>query len=125
MRSFVAWHGQVPTAAKRIEDHEAHRHGTAWLRRHIGGRGIVHSYVIGYVLGERWWTLFFQRASSTTIRGAEVWWIEAYDHSGASWSDTYSYFPDGRWRLAPQREGYIDQRGGIDQRRKARRLTTQ
>jgi hypothetical protein len=112
MQSFVAWHGQIPTEAKRIEDHEAYRHATAWLRRHIGGRGIVHSYVIGYVLGERWWTLFFQRAtcgrgsseaaSSTTIGGAEPWWIEAYDHKGTSWGDTYFYLPDGQWRLTPQ-----------------------
>jgi len=98
MQSFVAWHGQVPPEARYVEDHEAQGHAAAWLRRHLGGRGIVHSHVIGYVVEERWWTLFFQRTLTTAIDDAEQWWIESYDDTGKHWSSYYYYYvSEGRW----------------------------
>jgi hypothetical protein len=97
MQSFVAWHRQIPQEARRVEEHEAHCHAAAWLRRHIGGRGIVHSHVIGYVVGERWWTFFFQRTVTTAIHGTEQWWIEAYDYTGRNWSSYYYYSSEGQW----------------------------
>ena len=70
-----------------------------WLRHHLG-RGIVHSYVIGFQLEQRWWTLFFERAVSVAEDGSEHWWIEAYAHNGKTWSGNYSYSPTRReWRL--------------------------
>jgi hypothetical protein len=112
MQSFVAWHGQIPPEATRVEEHEAERHAVAWLRRHIGGRGCVHSYVIGYVLRERWWSLFFQRTSVTAADGAEQWWIEAYDHNGKSWSESYYYSLEGRWRRTAHALGAVRRLGG-------------
>ena len=98
MQSFVAWHAQIPPEAKRLEDYEAKGHAAPWLRHHLG-RGIVHSYVIGFQLEDRWWTLFFERASDAGMDGSERWWIEAYDHNGKSWSDLYYYLPTQRlWR---------------------------
>ena len=98
MQSFVAWHGQIPAEARCMENHEADSHAAAWLRRHLGGRGIVHSHVIGYSAGERWWTLFFQRTVTTAIDDSEQWWIESYDHTGRHWSSYYYYcLSEGRW----------------------------
>ncbi len=98
MQSFVGWHGEIPQEARRLEDHEARSHAAPWLRHHLG-RGIVHSYVIGYQLGEHWWTLFFERALSATTDGAERWWVEAYDCNGKSWSGNYYYLlTENRWR---------------------------
>jgi hypothetical protein len=75
-------------------------HAVPWLRRHLG-RGIIHSYVIGYQLGERWWTLFFDRAFSTPTEGAEHWRVEAYDCNGKSWSGNYYYLlTENQWQPA-------------------------
>jgi hypothetical protein len=97
MQSFVGWLGEIPQEARRLEDHEARNHAAPWLRHHLG-RGIVHSYVAGYELGERWWTLFFERTLNRASDGAEQWWIEAYDCHGKSSSGSYYYLPvENRW----------------------------
>ena len=100
MQSFVAWYGEVPTEATRIEDFEARQDAASWIRRNIGV-GIVHGYVIGYKLDNRWWTLFFEHTygSYTPPEGAERWHIEAYDYNGKSWIGNYYYWPaENRWR---------------------------
>jgi hypothetical protein len=96
--AFVAWHGEIPAEATRIEDHRARQHAVSWIRRNIGV-GIVHSYVIGYELGDRWWTLFCDRSDTYASGDAEVWEMEAYNHAGDSWSAQFYYWPEtGRWR---------------------------
>jgi hypothetical protein len=88
----------VPAEARRLEDFEACEHAATWIRRNIG-LGVVHSYVIGYELGDRWWTLFFDRIDAIAPDGAEVWRIEAYHHSGKSWSGRFFFWPEwSRWR---------------------------
>lgn len=103
MESFIAWHCQVPPEAKRLEDFEARTHGTPWIRRLIG-KGLACTYVIGYALGQSWWTLCFERQKpneDVTPEGAENWCIEAYDHSGITWTGQYYYWPaENRWRHA-------------------------
>jgi hypothetical protein len=103
MQSFIAWHGEVPPEAKRLEDFEARTHGAPWIRRLIG-KGLACSYVVGYALGQRWWTLCFERKKrhdSVTPEGAEDWCIEAYDHTGNSWTGHYHFWPaEDRWRDA-------------------------
>jgi len=103
MESFIAWDGQVPPKAKRLEDSEARTHAAPWIRRLIG-RGLARTYVIGYALGQCWWTLCFERGNrgeNVTAEGAESWWIEAYDHNGISWTGNYYYWPlENRWRHA-------------------------
>jgi hypothetical protein len=101
MESFIAWHGEVPPEAKRLEDFEARAHAASWIRRLIG-KGIACSYVIGCQLGERWWTFCFERSERAEYpipEGAERWCVEAYKHDGQSWSENYYYWPAGRrWR---------------------------
>jgi hypothetical protein len=98
MESFVEWYGEIPQEATRLGDHEARNHATPWLRHHLG-RGIVAGYVIGYRLGERWWTFFFERDSGAQADAAEQWWVEAYDCNGKSWSRNYYYsLADRRWQ---------------------------
>jgi hypothetical protein len=103
MESFIAWHGEVPLEAKRLEDFEARKHGAAWIRRLIG-RGLGCTYVVGCALGQRWWTLCFERQTheeDRTPEGAENWCVEAYDHRAISWTSNYYYWPaEGRWRHA-------------------------
>jgi hypothetical protein len=98
MQSFVERHGEIPREARRLQDREARNHATPWLRHHLG-RGIVSGYVIGYQLGERWWTFFFERTSGAATDGAEQWWVEAYDCNGQSWSGNYYYLlRESRWQ---------------------------
>lgn len=100
MESFVAWHGEVPSEAKRIDDAAASEHAAAWVRRNLG-LGITHSYIIGYEKGACWWTLFFERTNvyQPYPAGAERWHIEGYDHSGKSWIANYYFWPaENRWR---------------------------
>jgi hypothetical protein len=97
MQSFVRWHGEIPREAKRLQDYEARQHAAPWIRHHIGD-GIVHGHSIGYGLGERWWTLFFERVEIGVRDGAERWHVEAYDHKGRSWTGHYLYWPGlSRW----------------------------
>jgi hypothetical protein len=97
MQSFVAWHGEVPAEARRLEDFEAREHVATWIRRNIGV-GVIHSYAIGYQLEDRWWTLFFERIHAIALPGGEVWHVEAYDHSGKSWSGRFLFWPElSRW----------------------------
>ena len=91
--AFVAWYGEVPCEATRIEDYRAREHAADWIRRNIG-IGIVHSYVIGFEQGERWWTLFADRNDTAGADGAECWNIEAYNHNGRSWSDRFLFWPE-------------------------------
>ena len=100
MQSFVKWHGEVPPEANRIDDAEAREHAVPWIRRNIGV-GIAHSYVIGYQLAVRWWSLFFEHSDSyaSNPQGSQRWHIEAYDHNGRSWVGNYYYWPEqDRWR---------------------------
>jgi hypothetical protein len=100
MLSFVTWHGEITPEATRLDELSARTHAVPWLRRTIG-RGVAASHVIGYQLGKHWWTLFFERDPVNTPDGAEVWRIEAYDHSGSSWASSYHYWPaEHRWRHA-------------------------
>jgi hypothetical protein len=103
MESFIAWNGEVPPEAKRLEDSDARTHAAPWIRRLIG-KGLACTYVIGYALGQCWWTLCFEREKrheNVIPEGAESWRIEAYDHNGISWTSNYYYWPDeNRWRHA-------------------------
>ena len=99
MESFVTFAGEVPPAARRLADFEAHQHGAPWVRR-VLGKGIC-SFVIGYTLADRWWTYCFERLTPPAVSApdrlappsneVEVWSIEAYDSSGSSWTETYRY----------------------------------
>ena len=98
MQSFVELHGEIPREAMRLQDRQARNHATPWLRHHLG-RGIVSGYVIGYQLGELWWTFFFERTSGAATDGAEQWRVEAYDCNGKSWSRNYYYLlRESRWQ---------------------------
>lgn len=98
MRSFVAWHGEVPPTAHPIELSEAMEHTATWVRRNVG-LGVVHSDVIGFEVGSSWWTLFFERTVDHDPRsGAEIWKIESYSNNSSSWWKTFYYWPDhDRW----------------------------
>jgi len=96
--AFVAWHGEIPPEARRVEDYRAREHAVDWIRKNIG-IGIVHTYVIGFELGAQWWTLFAERVDRAAPSGAECWHIEAYDDRGCTWSRQYFFWPaDRRWR---------------------------
>jgi hypothetical protein len=105
-QSFVAWHGEVPPEAKRVQDFEAREHAAMWIRRNIG-KGVAGAHVIGYESGSSWWSLFFDRVDTFAPRGAEVWHVESYSHSGRSWSGRFYYWPaENRWRhVLYQRNG--------------------
>jgi hypothetical protein len=97
MQSFVAWRGEVPSAAERLEDFDARKHAATWIRHNIG-KGVAGAYVIGYALEARWWSYFFERVEACAPDGAEVWSIEAYNHEGKSWLDRFHYWPGvTRW----------------------------
>jgi len=105
MDSFVAWRGEVPSAAKRLEDFEARKHAATWIRHNIG-KGVAGAYVIGYALEARWWSYFFERVETCAPIGAEVWNIEAYNHEGKSWFGRFYHWPEGaRWRRAQPLHG--------------------
>jgi hypothetical protein len=99
MESFVASCGVVPAEAHRLEDFEARRHAATWIQRLIG-TGIACHQVIGYALGQSWWTFCFDRhAELETDEENEVWRVEAYDSIGRGWRDTFTYSLDtGQWR---------------------------
>ena len=100
MHSFVRWHGEVPLAAKHLEDFEAREHAASWIRHNIG-KGVAGAYVTGYALDARWWSYFFDRIDTCAPDGAEVWNIEAYNYEGKSWSGRFYYWPDFiLWRPA-------------------------
>jgi hypothetical protein len=104
MRSFVAWHGQVPSTATRLEEFAARAHTTPWLRRTIG-QGIAGSHVIGFELQNRWWTFFFEREAQSADDAPESWRIEAYAHDGKSWKGRFLYWPvEDQWRHESYRE---------------------
>jgi hypothetical protein len=100
MESFVKWHGEVPPEAIRIDDAEAREYAVSWIRRNIG-IGIAHSYAVGFEVGDRWWTLFFERSDHYRPHpeGSQRWHVEAYDHNGKSWIGNYYFWPaNNRWR---------------------------
>ena len=102
MLSFVAWHGEIPPQATRIDELSARAHAASWVRRTIG-LGVAANHVIGYQQGERWWTLFFERDPTSAPEGSELWWIEAYNHEGKGWASTYYYAPaEHRWCHTPR-----------------------
>jgi hypothetical protein len=117
MRSFVAWHGEVPADAARLEDFEARNHAAAWVRR-VVGNGIARSYIIAFAAGDAWWTYLFEREAAQLPEGVEQWLIEGYNHSGQSSTarcfycqKTKSWFRSLReWAVARSAGGA---RGGI------------
>lgn len=108
MESFVASCGVVPAEAHRLDDFEARRHAATWIQRLIG-TGISCHQVIGYALGNSWWTFCFDHHTELeTEEETEVWRVEAYDSIGRGWRDTFTYSLDtGHWRLhvPPSRDG--------------------
>jgi hypothetical protein len=100
MESFVASCGVVPAEAHRLEDFDARRHAATWIQRLIG-TGIACHQVIGYALGNSWWTFCFDRHTELEPDDeTEVWRVEAYDSIGRGWRDTFVYSLDtGQWRL--------------------------
>jgi hypothetical protein len=104
MRSFVAWYGEVPPGAARLEDADARCHAAGWIRRTLG-KGVAGSYVIGFEAEDgQWWTLFFDRDVSHVV-GWEVWVVEAYAFDGTSWTNSFVYLPDeDRWLHATNPE---------------------
>ena len=100
MESFVASCGVVPADAHRLEDFEARRHAATWIQRLIGA-GISCHQVIGYALGNGWWTFCFDRhAELEPDAETEIWRVEAYDSIGRGWRDTFTYsIPTEQWRL--------------------------
>jgi hypothetical protein len=113
MQSFVTWRGEVPSAAKRLEDFDARQHAATWIRHNIG-KGVAGAYVVGYALEAMWWSYFFERVESCAPEGAEVWNVEAYNHEGKSWLSRFHYWPDFiRWRPVP-----FPDAGGNDGRHK-------
>ncbi len=102
VQSLVSWLGKIPSAARLVQNHELRWFAGSRLRQG-SGHGIVQSYTFGYELGDRWWTLCFERVFSTARDGAEQWWVEAYEKNGKSWSGHYYYLPaEGRWRGTPE-----------------------
>lgn len=102
MESFVASCGTIPPDALRLQDFDARRHAATWIRRLLG-KGIACHYVIGYALGNSWWTFCFDRQPELETHGSdiEVWRVEAYDSGGRGWSDTFQYSGEtGQWRFA-------------------------
>jgi hypothetical protein len=105
MESFATSFGCVPSEARRLEDSAAREHEATWIRR-ILGKGIAGQYVIGYQLGDRWWTFCFERDVRHIAETGddELWAVEAYDSLGRSWCDTFRFDPDNAlWERAPER----------------------
>lgn len=99
MLSFTRWHGEVPPEARRVEDFEATIHAAIWIRRNLG-LGVASEYVIGFQLGESWWTLFFDRIETLAPRDAEVWRVESYSSGGRTWTDRFYHWPEeDRWQV--------------------------
>lgn len=98
MLAFVAWHGEIPSEAERLEDARARQHDAVWMRRLVGGWSTSH--VAGFALGDCWWVMLFDRRDeSFTPDGAELWNVELYGSDARSWADTYLYWPaENRWR---------------------------
>ncbi len=104
MESFANSFGGVPPKARRLDDSEANVHGATWIRRLLG-KGIACQYVIGYQLGERWWTFCFEREVRPAIGTGdeERWTVEAYSSLGQSWCETFRFDPDSvMWMRAPE-----------------------
>ena len=102
--SFVSWHGEIPPDAHRITAEDAAMHRAEWVRRNLGV-GTASAYVIGFELGDSWWTLFFdhiREASATSV--VEVWKIASYNNGGLSWERRFWYWPDGRWQQVSPRD---------------------
>jgi hypothetical protein len=101
MTSFVAWHGEVPPEATRLDDFQARKLAAT------GVRGLVPTpagdgEAIGFALAERWWTVSFvhnEQCDYTTPPGAENWLVEGHDAFGGLWTSNYFYWPQqSRWR---------------------------
>ena len=97
MEDFVAAFGELPRGACKLQDYEARYHGNIWIQRLLG-EGVACNYVIGYHLGEKWWTFCFDRRDSCDGSDEEAWVIEGYDSDGRSWRKRYWYCPPlTRW----------------------------
>jgi hypothetical protein len=102
MEEFVALFGDVPRDAHKLEDYEAKHHQDTWVQRLVG-EGIACHYVIGYQLGDRWWTFCFDhRDEAPELGDHEFWVVEAYDSDGGSSCQGFLYSPVSmRWTRAP------------------------
>ena len=104
MEDFVAVFGALPEGARKLQDYEARYHSDIWIQRLLG-EGVACNYVIGYQLGDRWWTYCFDRREASNGSDEEAWVIEAYDSAGRSSRERYLYCPAlARWRRAPAEE---------------------
>jgi hypothetical protein len=90
MEDFVAAFGDLPEAARKLQDYEARQHGVIWIQRLLGS-GVVCDYVIGYQLGEEWWTFCFDRKELTIDGEEEMWVVERYDSGGSSSKGCFAY----------------------------------
>jgi hypothetical protein len=102
MEEFVALFGDVPRAARKLEDYEAKQHQDVWIQRLVG-EGIACHYVIGYQLEESWWTFCFDHREAVPEAGDDEFWVvEAYDSDGGSWCRGFLYNPVSmQWTRAP------------------------
>jgi len=89
---LIALFGDVPRAARRLEDYQARQHQDIWVQRLVG-TGISCQYVIGYQLGNQWWTFCFDRRDEVPNGEDEHWVVEAYDSEGGSWCRGFRYSP--------------------------------
>jgi hypothetical protein len=91
MEELVALYGDVPRGARRLQDYDAKHHQDIWVQRLLG-EGIACHYVLGYQLGNKWWTFCFDRREEAS-NGAdeELWVVEAYGSDGKSWRRSFLY----------------------------------
>lgn len=101
--SFVGWQGEIPPGARRSTDDEAATRCAPWVRPNLGV-GTASAYVIGFELGDSWWTLFFDHLRNVSGSGVEVWRVNSYNSTGQSWERRFWYWPDGRWQQVSRRD---------------------
>jgi hypothetical protein len=102
MEELVALYGDVPRGARRLQDYEAKHHQDIWVQRLLG-EGIACHYVLGYQLGDKWWTFCFdRREEASNANDEELWVVEAYGSDGRSWRRSFLYAPISmQWTRAP------------------------
>jgi hypothetical protein len=92
-QSFVAWYGEVPSDAKRLETAQALECATTWHPERFRNDRKLHGYLCAYQLGARWWTLLFERDyTNSAPSNAENWWIESYSQDGNASASNYFYW---------------------------------
>jgi hypothetical protein len=103
LEQFVAQFGDVPRAARKLEDYEARDHSNPWIQRLLG-EGLACHYVLVYQLQDNWWTFCLDRRHRTE-GGDETWVVEAYSSDGLSWRNTFLYDQAcDQWRRGASRD---------------------